>query len=291
MADQTTVVHYAWSAHGNGSERVLQICVSAVVASYGAEAVRPVSKKSERDDFNIAEDSNAVFFARKDFETLLLVQQLSSADGHILAHLDVSDLYLGKGGRQRDKPTLTTDLVAEDASFYFETRAGGMIFGFYNNKKKMGGLAAWWHYKPKTKTCESLTHGYPGASRSQTLTGGLRAVAVCVVNPALCLFVWCSWLHRGLLALPCLHVCKWVLPRWALLPRSTCLPTYSRSKLLALVGVCCQQTVSQPVCWQLAVWCQARKVGKVLTSQCIPMCGPRQDSWLLRRCGVMDLGG
>ena len=90
---------------------MLQICVSAVVASYGVEAVRPVSKKSERADSNIAEDSRTAFFARKDFETLLLVQQLSCADGHILAHLDVEDLNLGEGGGQHDKPTLTTDAV------------------------------------------------------------------------------------------------------------------------------------------------------------------------------------
>jgi len=85
------------------------MCVPAVVASYGAEAVQPVSRKNERADLNIAEDSHAAFFARKEFETLLLVPKLSTADGHILAHLDVAKLNLGGGGGQRDKPTLTTD--------------------------------------------------------------------------------------------------------------------------------------------------------------------------------------
>jgi len=46
-------------AHGNGSESVLQICVRAVVASHGVEAVRLVSKKSDYADFNIAEDNRA----------------------------------------------------------------------------------------------------------------------------------------------------------------------------------------------------------------------------------------
>jgi len=113
--DRNTAVRYAYGAHGNGSGigsgSVLQICVPAVVASYGAEAVRPVNRKNERADLNIAEDSRAAFFARKDFETLMLVHNLSTVDGHILAHLDVADLTLGEGGGPRDKPTLTTDEV------------------------------------------------------------------------------------------------------------------------------------------------------------------------------------
>jgi len=85
--------------------------VSAVVASYGAEAVRPVNTKKERADLNIAEDSRAAFIARKDVETLLLVPNLSTVHGHILAHLDIADLNRSGGGRQRDKPTLTADEV------------------------------------------------------------------------------------------------------------------------------------------------------------------------------------
>ena len=61
---------------------MLQICVPAVVVSYGAEAVRLVNRKNERADLNIAEDSRAAFFARKDFETLLLVPNLSSRYTH-----------------------------------------------------------------------------------------------------------------------------------------------------------------------------------------------------------------
>ena len=110
-ADRNTAVHYAYGAHGNGSGSVLQICVSAVVASYGAEAVRPVNTKKERADLNIAEDSRAAFIARKDVETFLLVPNLSTVHGHILAHLDIADLNLSGGGRQRDKPTLTADEV------------------------------------------------------------------------------------------------------------------------------------------------------------------------------------
>jgi len=37
--------------------------------------------------------------------------ELSTVHGHILAHLDIADLNLGRGGRQRDKPTLTVDEV------------------------------------------------------------------------------------------------------------------------------------------------------------------------------------
>ena len=91
-ADRNTAVHYAYGAHGNGSGSVLQICVSAVVASYGAEAVRPVNTKKERAELNIAEDSRATFIARKDVETFLLVPNLSTVHGHILAHLDIADL-------------------------------------------------------------------------------------------------------------------------------------------------------------------------------------------------------
>jgi len=108
-ANRNTAVCYTYDAHGNESGGVSQMCVPAVVASYGAEAVQPVSRKNERADLNIAEDSHAAFFARKEFETLLLVPKLSIADGHILAHLDVAKLNLGEGGGQRDKPTLTTD--------------------------------------------------------------------------------------------------------------------------------------------------------------------------------------
>jgi len=60
---------------------------------------------------NIAEDSHAAFFARKYFETLLLVPNLSTVHGHILAHLDIADLNLSGGGRQHDKPTLIADQV------------------------------------------------------------------------------------------------------------------------------------------------------------------------------------
>jgi len=104
-------MRYAYGAHGNGSGSVLQICVSALVASYGAKAVRPVNRNKERADLNIAKDSRAAFIARKYFETLLLVQNLSTVHGHILAHLDLADLNLSGGGRQRDKPTLTVDEV------------------------------------------------------------------------------------------------------------------------------------------------------------------------------------
>jgi len=90
---------------------VSQICVTSVVVSYGAKAVRPVNRQNERADLNIAEDSRAAFFAWKDFETLLLVPNLSTVDGHILAHLDVADLHLGVRRGQRDKPTLTADEV------------------------------------------------------------------------------------------------------------------------------------------------------------------------------------
>jgi len=85
--------------------------VSAVVASYDAKAVRPVNRKNERADLSIAEDSRAAFFAREVFETLLLVLNLSTVHGHILAHLDIADLNLSWGGRQHDKPTLTADEV------------------------------------------------------------------------------------------------------------------------------------------------------------------------------------
>jgi len=53
--DRNTAVRYAYDAHSNGSGSVLQLWVSAVVASYGTEAVWPVSRKSERADLNIAE--------------------------------------------------------------------------------------------------------------------------------------------------------------------------------------------------------------------------------------------
>ena len=98
-ADRNTAVRYAYGAHGNGSGNVLQICVSAVVASYGAGAVRPMNRKKERAHLNIVEDSRAAFFARKDFETLLLVPNLSTVHGHILARLDIADLNLSGGGR------------------------------------------------------------------------------------------------------------------------------------------------------------------------------------------------
>jgi len=87
-----TLVRYAYGAHGNGSGSVLQICVPAVVVSYGAKAVQPVNRKNERAHLSIAEDSRAAFFARKDFETLLLVPNLSTVDGHILANLHVAHL-------------------------------------------------------------------------------------------------------------------------------------------------------------------------------------------------------
>jgi len=64
IADRNTPVRYAHGAHGNGSGSVLQICVSKVVALYGAEAVRPVNRKKERADLNIPEDGRAAFFAR-----------------------------------------------------------------------------------------------------------------------------------------------------------------------------------------------------------------------------------
>ena len=110
-ADRNTAVRYAYGAHGNENGSMLQIFVSAVVASYGAKEVRPVNRKKKRANLNIAEDSRAAFFARKYFETLSLVPNLSTVHGHILAHLDLADLNLGGGGRQRDKPTLTADEV------------------------------------------------------------------------------------------------------------------------------------------------------------------------------------
>ena len=82
-ADRNTAVRYAYGAHGNGSGNVVQVCVPAVVASYGAQAVRPLSRKNESVNLNIAEDSCAAFFAWKDFEKLMLVQKLSTEDGHI----------------------------------------------------------------------------------------------------------------------------------------------------------------------------------------------------------------
>ena len=70
-----------------------------------------MNKKNERVDLNIAEDSRAAFFARKEFDSLLLVRNLSTVDGHILAYLDVADLNLVEVGGQLDKPTLTTDEI------------------------------------------------------------------------------------------------------------------------------------------------------------------------------------
>ena len=90
---------------------MLHICVSAVVVLYSVKVVRPVNRKKERADLNIAEDCVMAFFARKYFETLLFVPNLSTVHGHILAHLDIADLNLDGGGRQRDKPTLAVDEV------------------------------------------------------------------------------------------------------------------------------------------------------------------------------------
>ena len=109
-------MRYAYGAYGNGIGSVLQISVPAVVASYGAEVVRPVCTKGERVQLNIAEDGRAALFARKDFETLVLVWQLSTADGHILAHLDVADLNLGGWLERSTKPTLMTDEVFSSSS-------------------------------------------------------------------------------------------------------------------------------------------------------------------------------
>ena len=95
---------------------MLQISFPAVVASYGAEAVRPVFTKNERVELNIAQNGLTAFFARTDFETLLLVQQLSTAHGHILAHLDVAVLKLGDRLGRSTKPTLTTDEVFLNSS-------------------------------------------------------------------------------------------------------------------------------------------------------------------------------
>ena len=55
-ADRNSAVRYTYGAYGIGSGSVLQILVPAVVASYGAEALRPVCTKSRRVDLNIAED-------------------------------------------------------------------------------------------------------------------------------------------------------------------------------------------------------------------------------------------
>jgi len=115
-ADQNTAVRYAYGAYGNGSGSVLQISVPAVVAFYGVEAVRPVCTKNERVESNFARNGRAAFFSRKDFETLLLVQQLGTADGHILAHLDVADQKLGDRLGRSTKPTLMTDEVFLNSS-------------------------------------------------------------------------------------------------------------------------------------------------------------------------------
>jgi len=104
MANRNTAVRCAYGVHGNGSGSVLQVCVPAVVVSYGAEAVRPVNRKNEHADLNIAEDSCATFFDQQDFETLLLDPKLSTVDGHILTHLDVADLNLGEGEEQTNQP-------------------------------------------------------------------------------------------------------------------------------------------------------------------------------------------
>jgi len=58
-----------------------------MAASYVVEVVLLVSKKREYSDLIIAEDGRAAFFALKHLKTLLLVQQLSSTDGHIMTHL------------------------------------------------------------------------------------------------------------------------------------------------------------------------------------------------------------
>jgi len=84
-ADRKTAVRYAYGALGNGSASVVQVCEPAVVASYGAQAVRPLSRKNESVNLNIAEDGCTAFFAWKDVEKLMLVQKLSTADGHNFA--------------------------------------------------------------------------------------------------------------------------------------------------------------------------------------------------------------
>jgi len=61
--------------------------------------------------FNKKKNCLSSFFSRQDFETLLLVRQLSTADGHILAHLHVADLNLEDRFERSTKPTLTTDEV------------------------------------------------------------------------------------------------------------------------------------------------------------------------------------
>ena len=73
--------------------------------SYGAGAVRPVNRKNERADLNIAEDSRAAFFARKFWRHYCWFPTWEQ----ILAHLDVANLNLSEGGAQHDKPILTTD--------------------------------------------------------------------------------------------------------------------------------------------------------------------------------------
>ena len=65
MADRNPAVRCAYGAHGTGSGSVLQTWVPAVMSLCGADAVRHVSRKSDRADLNIAEDSRAAFLLGK----------------------------------------------------------------------------------------------------------------------------------------------------------------------------------------------------------------------------------
>ena len=78
---------------------VLHICVSAAVASYGAKAVRQVNRKKEltlsllKMVVQLSLQGNILRLYCS-----LPTSELSTVHGHILAHLDIADLNLGRGG-------------------------------------------------------------------------------------------------------------------------------------------------------------------------------------------------
>ena len=76
-----------------GGGLVLMLDVDTIVKTYGQDVIRDMS--TGRGTVNIQESMAVSYYARRDFEFLLQVPEISEQQNHVLTCLDCAELRLG----------------------------------------------------------------------------------------------------------------------------------------------------------------------------------------------------
>jgi len=112
--DRMIAYKYAHGGQGRGSNTVVMIDLDKIRQTTPPGTILDIHSSGGRAQHRIPEDSTAAFYARKDAEIIIKIQELSQKEGHILLTLDTSQLRYPNRMISANETMLLADPAALD---------------------------------------------------------------------------------------------------------------------------------------------------------------------------------